>query len=264
MRNFDDIMYTYLAPDNEPAPYVNGIIFAGLNKKGHTNMKKRIGLRKALLAFAIFCCCALPAYAAVKFLSPSQVAVETGKSAVAQAFESEDAITVNETQCFKDYNVTFLGLVSGKTLGDKNILRNGEFESDRTYFVTAIEKADGSGFEDLETSPSFCVSPFIKGHRPALVNVMTLKGHYSEILENGIIYRIMDCTNIECFADTTVYLGVTEGLLPQWSAYIQDGTTGVISRNQKFDGLNALFEIPLDKTKADPVLAAEKINTIMQ
>ena len=142
MKKFDNVMCTYLAPDKEPAPYINSIIFAGLNEKGHITMKKRVGLKRALFIFAILCCCALPTYAAVKFLSPAQVAVETGKNAVSQAFESEDATAVNETQCFEDYNVTFLGLVSGKTLGDKNILKDGEYEMDRTAFY---EEASAGG-----------------------------------------------------------------------------------------------------------------------
>lgn len=50
------------------------------------------------------------------------------------------------------------------------------------------------------------ISPYIKGENPALVNAFTLNGSYCETVQDGILYRILECDTIEMFADRGVYL----------------------------------------------------------
>lgn len=57
------------------------------------------------------------AYAAYRYLTPSQVADQmTEYGALAKAFESKDAITINETQKSAGYEITLMGIVTGKDL----------------------------------------------------------------------------------------------------------------------------------------------------
>lgn len=107
------------------------------------------------------------------------------------------------------------------------------------------------------------MSPFLKGYNPGIVNVMTLKGGYKDTVIDGVFYRIMNCENIEVFADSTVYLGVNEGAFPDRSAFVYDESTGEITRAEDFAGVNALFELPFDFSKADKEKAREIISSII-
>lgn len=73
---------------------------------------------------------------------------------------------------------------------------------------------------------------------------------------NGIEYRITSCDNVEMFADRGLYLAVVDGV-PSADSYQYDEKTGEITRNESYDGINALFNLPIDKSKADTE-AAEK------
>lgn len=56
----------------------------------------------------------LTAYAATQLFSPKQVAEHLGQQLLAKAFESRDAVEINQSVISGDYNVTLNGIVSGK------------------------------------------------------------------------------------------------------------------------------------------------------
>ena len=126
---------------------------------------------------------------------------------------------------------------------------------DRTYVVTAIENADGTPrpdtSEDGYGEEPFFVSPLIEGLNPAIYNSVTMNGSYFEIVQNGVQYRIAECNNVEMFADRQVYLCVNDGSFYNNEAYLYNETSGSIKRNEEYQGVNALFILPLDKSKAD-------------
>ena len=64
----------------------------------------------AVLTAAAIALLAVSAAAAVLWLTPSQVAEELEDPVLAEAFESEDAVSINETRTAGDYTVTLLGL----------------------------------------------------------------------------------------------------------------------------------------------------------
>ena len=98
----------------------------------------------------------------------------------------------------------------------------------------------------------FLVSPYIQGYDPSRYNIFTLTaGGYFAVVEDGIQYRVMEVENIEAFADREIYLGVSDGTFYNSDAYIYDTDTGKISRNENYDGVNALFVLPMDPSKAD-------------
>lgn len=203
------------------------------------------------------------ALAAWRYLAPEQVAETVEDKKLQQAFSGEDAIAVNETQTFGKYQVTLLGIVSGKGISDYITETDGELKADRTYAVTAIEHTDGTPMaltsEDAYGEETFFVSPYIKGYAPAFYNAFTLSGGYTDFVEDGILYRLSECDNVELFADKGVYLGVSDGSFYNADAYIFDEASGEIQRNETYEGLNALFELPLDTDKADPAAAEEYI-----
>ena len=67
---------------------------------------------------------------------------------LAAAFDSEDAVAINETAAVGDYTVTLAGLVSGGDLSAVPTEYNGELISDRTYAVFTLTRTDGQPLEE--------------------------------------------------------------------------------------------------------------------
>jgi hypothetical protein len=88
-----------------------------------------------------------------------------------------------------------------------------------------------------------------------MVNAHTLAGGYAEIVADGVLYRIIECDDISIFADRGVYIGIHEGYFPNNRVFLLDERTGELSVNPEYDGFCALFDLPLDKSLADPVKA---------
>ena len=75
-------------------------------------MKKR-GLVRAVAIAAAVALFTVSAYAASRWLSPAQVAEQHRDPMLAQAFESEDAIRLDQSVQTENFCVTLAGLVSG-------------------------------------------------------------------------------------------------------------------------------------------------------
>lgn len=257
-KDTDKILRRALSPDAEPPKALNAEILRKAEEKKTMSIKKR---RMALTLAAAVIACSATAVAAIKYLSPSEVAKEATDKSLAEAFQSENAVYVNETQEYGGYKVTFLGMVSGKGLSDYAAQSGGEILDDRTYAVTAIEKADGTEMS-YDDEVSFLATPVIKGLNPVRFNAFTLNGGYSEFYQDGILYRITECDNVEVFADRGAYLAVMDSMSYNIDAYNFDEATGELTRNENYDGLNALFELPLDESKSDAMAAQSIIDDI--
>lgn len=137
----------------------------------------------------------------------------------------------------------------------------------RTYAIVAIEKSDGSPMPDTSDSNygtvPFFVSPYIKGENPNLVNAVTMNGNYCDTVNNGIMYRIAECDNMEVFADREVYLGVSSSRFYEPDIYTWNEKDGTLTPNPDYDGVNALFTLPLDKSKADPSATDIYLNAVL-
>lgn len=70
-----------------------------------------------------------------------------------------------------------------------------------------------------------------------------------------MLYWLVNCSNVEYFADHTLYLCVTDTDFYRKGLYNYNEEDGSISRREDYDGLNALFVLELDESKADPVMA---------
>ena len=210
------------------------------NKMSMNRMKKT-----ALLAAAAAALLAVTVSAAVAWLTPAQVADRVEEPLLAEAFQGDDAIVLDESMTAGDYQITLAGMVSGKDLSVPTDY-NGEIISDRTYAVFRVARADGAPLTDY---PDLSYSPLVDGYHVRCVNAWTLGTTTQQFIEDGVIYCLFDCRNLEMFADQPVRFAIYEGGVPNTDLFsmAEDGT---ISLRESVVG--ALFTLPLDESRADP------------
>lgn len=205
----------------------------------------------ALLATACVAALAVSVSAAVLWLTPAQVAQEHGQPLLAEAFSGPDAIAINETVESGDFSITLLGLVSGRNLD----ALNPDLETDHTYSVLALRRLDGEPLEN-ETFDfgRYTMTPLAAGYSPAAVNNWTLGASAQGMARDGVYYYLLDTQSVEMFADRTVYMAFYEGGAPS-NAIFTVAEDGTIAFAEDFDGVHALFTLPLDPAKADRAVA---------
>lgn len=249
-NDIDDLLKQALTPTEEPDFWVNQKIINSMNQKGNQTMKKFKKIPVLLGLTCALCVGATTAYAAYHYLSPATVAKKIDNSKLSEAFKGKQSIEINQTQHFKDYDITLLGITSGKNLSQ--YFKDDKLVSERTYSVVAIKTTDNKTLsKDEWYEKNFLVSPYIQGFEPWKVNAFTLDGGYEQFVEDNTLYRITECDNIEKFADHTIYLGISDTTFFEKDAFTYDEKTGNIARNEKYDGVNALFTLPIDKSKAN-------------
>ena len=204
--------------------------------------------KTALLIAAAVALLAVSVSAAVVWLTPAQVADRVEEPLLAEAFQGEDAIVLYESLTAGDYQITLAGMVSGEDLSVPTDY-NGEIINDRTYAVFRVARADG---EPLTDYPNLSYSPLVDGYHVRCVNAWTLGTTTQQFIEDGVIYCLFDCRNLEMFADHPVRFAIYEGGVPNTDLFsmAEDGT---ISLRESVVG--ALFTLPLDESKADPAAA---------
>lgn len=204
--------------------------------------------KTALLIAAAVALLAVSVSAAVVWLTPAQVADRVEEPLLAEAFQSEDAIVLDESVTTGDYQITLAGMVSGEDLSVPTDY-NGEIINDRTYAVFRVARADG---EPLTDYPNLSYSPLVDGYHVRCVNAWTLGTTTQQFIEDGVIYCLFDCRNLEMFADHPVRFAIYEGGIPNTDLFsmAEDGT---ISLRESVVG--ALFTLPLDESRADPEAA---------
>lgn len=279
MRNeLDELLTHVLTPREKPGDILNRKILEQVKETEHMNQKKYKRASAAVIAAAVLAASSITAVAAWQYRSASDVAERAGYEKLADYFaeqasaagiatdppgvagQADSANIVGESQNFGGYKVTVLGLASGAELSQYQMKSGDQVHSDRTYCVVAIEREDGTEM-DAEHG-NFFVSPLIGGLEPWVYNAVSLCGGYSQFVEEGILYRLLECDNIECFADHELYLCVSDTSFYDSSLYHYDETDGSISRNTEYKGLNALFDLEIDASMADPVKAQALIDAV--
>lgn len=214
---------------------------------------KHISFKTAMVAAALMAALAVTASAALFLLSPSQVAQEAGNPALAAAFESDAAVSVNKTETVGDYQATLMGLLPGQALDQVEDL-TGQVQKTATYAVLAFSRTDGTPIED--NVPELTVTPVVEGYAPWQVNAWTLDGSVCSFAQDGTLYYLFACDSVEPFADHSVYLAVYPGThIPPSNTIFSFGNDGAIAYQPGQAG--ALFPLPLDPAKADPAAVAE-------
>ena len=248
--NFDNLIKDALSGRKTPNPDLNRQII--VKAKENDQMMNPNRIKRSFVAAACVCLLAagsITAYAAYRYLSPAQVADHVSTNgALAEAFEGDNAILVGETQQNNGYDITLLGLVSGKNL---ELCVPEEISPDlsdiRTYAAIAIAKSDGTEME----YDNLCISPLINGVNWFVANNATLNVGLAWFMQDGVVYELINCDNLQIFADRGVQLGVVDEFGREGSAFYMDPQSGIYHRNADYEGTNALFTLPLDKSKAD-------------
>lgn len=280
-NELDDFLRQALAPAEKPDALLNRRVLnsaacreksIGKMERMKTEMEKRKMRRLpavALAAAILVGASSLTAYGAYRYLSLQKAVEKSGDKDLAEAFSGEHAAAINECQSYGGYDVTLMGIVSGEDLTERTRISNGTVRSDRTYVMVSIARSDGTPMPDFrepgdgDTARDFFVSPLIGGYHPAFYNAVTMRGNYSEMLVDGVVYRLLECDNVEPFADHELYLCVIGGKsFYDKDAYSFDEETGQIARNHAYDGLNALFRLPIDVSKADPEKAGAYLDEL--
>lgn len=220
-------------------------------EKEKLNMHFKKTRKLAVLIAAAVAVLAVSVSAAVLWLGPADVAERFEDPILAAAFQSGDAVLVNETAQAGDYDITLMGLVSGQGIRKWY----DEAEPSRTYAVVSIARADGTALtadDNMLGTGTFMISPLVAGYSPMAVNSWTLGGSCGSFLENGVAYYLLDTLDIQMFADRTVYLAVFEGFVPSYNEFsvAEDGTYAL-----REGVTGALFTLPLDVSLADPEAA---------
>ena len=259
--NFDLLVKDVLSGRKNPDPDLNRQIIVKAKEKSQMRNQNRI--RKASVAAACMCLLAagsITAYAAYHYLSPAQVAEQVSDNgALAEAFEGEDAILINETQQSNGYDITLLGLVSGKNLElcvPEDISSN--LSDVRTYAAIAIAKSDGTEMEYR----NLCISPLINGVDWFVANNATMDVSLTWFKQDGVVYELVECVDLQVFADRGVQLGVVDDFGNEGSAFYMDTQSGEYHRNADYEGTNALFTLPFDISKADVKKAEAYLNAL--
>ncbi len=265
--NMDALLQKSLSSSETPDPELVQKIKYEFKEK---TMKKSIirrffGTTAAAVLASVFI--TSTAFAAWYFLKPSEVADKFENRALSAAFNSDTAININASVTSGDYIFTLLAIVSGKDITSQPIYINGDILSDRTYSIVAIQKSDGSPMPSVQDDEygnmPFYVSPYIKGLKPWQVNAHTMNGGHSEMVVDGVLYRIIDCDEITMFADRGIYLGINTGSFYNSDAFIFNEETGELKSNPDYDGTSAVFDLPIDKALANPEKSQQYLDTLL-
>ena len=131
-----------LAPKEFPSDQLNQTI---RNRVQEEQTMKRFSKKRPLaaaLVAALVLALSITGFASWRFLSAGEAAEHSGMSGLARAFESGDAVSVNQTVASGNYTFSFLGIASGETLS--GFQSDSQVNPKRTYAVLAIAKTDGT------------------------------------------------------------------------------------------------------------------------
>lgn len=131
----------------------------------------------------------------------------------------------------------------------------------------SIAKTDGGKMpgtsDEAYGQVPFFISPLIKGQKPWQVNIASMNRGYSECVVDGVMYRLIECDGVEMFADRGLYLCVSTTRFFDINAFDYDEKTGEVSPKAEFDGVNVLFDLPLDVKKADHEKAGKYLKQLL-
>lgn len=259
IEDMDELLKKSLTPTDVPPEQLNCQVLLRAKERKQMKHQRRIPAAVAA-AVCVVLLGSVTVVAARRYFSPAEIAVEFEDDTLAKAFSGEGAVLVNQTQESGGYRITLLGSVAGKNISDYMITDDkGVVEEDKIYTVVAIERADGTPMpdtssDDYDKEPLY-VSHYIRGLDPNQYSLQSMGGGYSTAVRDGVMYRMMEMDNIEIFADKGIYVGVSSGTFYDAQAYRFDEGSGEISPNTGYQGVNALFTLPVDKSKADSAAA---------
>lgn len=276
MKKLDDMLKQALSPKEEPFAGMNINIVSKL--KEDKPMKKMNQKKFAAIAASsalVLGIGSISVYAAWKYLNPDQVIreIDSEESALIEAFSDENAVYINETQSYGDYDVTLLGITNGENLtkykvftsdsSTKSIHEENEDYipstdgftelNDRSYILFAVENKNQAfqNFDDFFDKVQ--MFPVVMGYDyEECAGLFENAATGRSLLKDGVMYYMYECNNLEKYADHDIYMCVTDDIAFSEYTYQYDNEAGQIARNEEYEGLNALFSLPFDASKANP------------
>lgn len=226
------------------------VLARGKEKRNRKQHKKKKRLTAAAVVIVSIAICGTTGYAAMKYLTPKQAARQAGRRELVDVFAGDDALSINETQSEKGYDVTLLGVAKGEHLYTYS---DSKVSGDAAYLVLAIAKSDGTPMPDItDTSEKeWMVSPIIDGQNPYQVNIFSMTNGTIYFVKDGIQYYLLECDNLECFAEQGVKIAVTNAGFISADNYVYDETTKETTVNEKDTGVNLLMDVPFPADLAD-------------
>lgn len=260
--DIDELLKHVLTPKEEPGRELNREILRKAEEKVYMKNRKSWKHAAAAVAAALAAASSLTAFAAWQYRNASEVAGELGDEQLSQAFEVLEADMATEVQSFGGYRAVLLGMISGEELSKYSRMSAGELRGDRTYLVAAISREDGVPI-DIEKE-DFFLSPLVGSLNPIQNNLADWHGNAGRYVQDGILYCLAECDNIEYFADQKLYVCVTDTTFFKKGLYDWKEAEGEIVRNEEYEGLNALFELHADPSKANPEKARAFLDAAAQ
>lgn len=212
--------------------------------------KKSIKILAA--AIAVILLLSVTVFAFSYLLSAEEIADNLGEKDIAELFK--DSETQMQTVSNGIYDVIFLGKATGTAL---SFAEGFDAEEAKTYAVFAIRRTDGTALSLGEGMP-LQLAPVIEGYMPYRTwNVLVGASGFEY---EGVLYYLFDYENLEIFADRTVSVAVIEGdLFPTAEILTLDGN-GKVVYGEEYEGMKGIFDLPMDKAKADPKAAEELLS----
>ncbi len=200
-----------------------------------------------LVLLAVF---SLTAYAAFRFLSASEAAQEISFDAMAQAFEDEDALLLQETQTSGEFDVTLLGIAFGSSL--QKYLPEVTVPADSAYAVVALSRSDGTPLPPLspetdETEVPDLFMTFLAPNFSVEDNPLNQTTGTIRCLRDGVYYQMVACKDLLDYGQNGFYLSVNEGGFCRPDAFSYDEVSGSLALNAAYEKVHALFEISLSQ-----------------
>lgn len=221
-------------------------------RRKENEFMKRKPLKVVLIAAVVMTMLSVTAFAVSYFLSASEVADYLGDKEIAALFKESECEP--QTVSNGSYDVTFLGKTTGTLL---NMTEGFECEETRTYAVIAIRNTDGTPLSPVDGMPVQSV-PVIEGYMP--FRTWSVMNSASGMQRDGVLYYLFDYENLEIFADRTVSIAVFEGAFFPTPEVLTMNEEGKIVYADGYEGIKGIFDLPMDKSKADPEAAAELLN----
>lgn len=268
MDMFDEKLKQALKPREDADIWLNQKI---LNSRMEEHPMKYGKIRNipvfVAVVICILCLLSVGTVAAWKYLEPAIIANRVGDSKLSRAFAEGKGTVINETQSMGGFDITLLGIIAGADISIE--AADGDLQQGMIYAAVAVANSDGSAIPDMSDMTTedmeryaFLVSPLIQGCEPWNYNIFRFDGGRSSFVENGVLYLLASCDNVEMFADRNLYLCVQEGDFYDSEAYKYDAASGKIARNSSYQGVNALFCLPMDADRADAEAAEQYLKSL--
>ncbi len=230
-------------------------LYASEREDNRIIMKKRSPIRILVAVISIILLLSLSVFAITAFLSAGEVAEELGESQLSDKWQKSDSFPYASGN--EEYTVSVLGIATDE---ETEALQEFGAEKGRSYVIASLQRTDGTPLSS-EEKQKIQFTPLIEGCEPWRINLWTLGSGALGYEKDGVQYYLFETENLEIFADRTVYLAAYEGFTPSADIFKMN-SDGTIAYNESYTGFKAIFELPFDPSKADPIKAEELLSQL--